>query len=227
MFQRTRALLVLALAFTAILGATSAPALAAKGQFSIGGNFGTSITNGGAFNDSLKAFIGSPPYKEISGDWDFGGSIRYGLSDKASLDLEFNKIKAKSKTTVSPDELTASEEALAIPLNLVYALSTNDNYDFNLVIGAGLMTGTKWKLEETGTSPGSEESKSKSAFYGQGGFEGIYKLSPQFGITARALGRLAKANDLEWTDDPTTKFDVNMSGVAFSVGLRAFFGGTK
>jgi hypothetical protein len=225
MFQRSRAMLLAALAVTAALGASTAPALAAKGQFSIGGNFGTSITNGGAFNDSLKASIGSQ-YEDMAGDWDFGGSLRYGVSDKLSLDLEFNKIKAKSTTTVGPDELVATEEALAIPLNLVYALTTNDNYDFNFVVGAGLMTGTKWKLESKGTSPASEESKSKSALYAQGGFEGMYKLSPQFALTARALGRLAKASDVEWTDDPDTKFDVDMSGVAFSVGLRAFFGGT-
>jgi hypothetical protein len=43
-------------------------------------------------------------------------------------------------------------------------------------------------------------------------------------LTARALGRLAKASDVEYAADPTTKIDVDLSGAAFSLGLRVFFG---
>jgi hypothetical protein len=219
MFQRHGATLAAALALLTALAVS--PALAAKGQFSIGGNFGTSITNGGAFNDSLKASIGSPPYKDISGDWDFGGSLRYGISPKASLDLELNAIKAKGVSSESGTTLTASEKGLATSLNLYYALSQNESFDFNFFIGAGPLLSAKWDLKDN--LGGHEEGSSKTGLYAQGGLEGQYKLAKQFALSARVFGRLAKVNDVTWTDDPTTKFDINMSGLAFSVGARAFF----
>jgi hypothetical protein len=222
MFHRHRALLAVAVVAAAALAVSSGSALAAKGQFSIGGNFGTSITDGGAFNDSLKASIGDPPYEDIAGDWDFGGSLRYGISDKASLDLEVNAIKAKGTTEVPPDKLEATVKGIAMPLNLYYALSSNESFDFNFYIGAGPLLSTKWQLDANSTH---EESESKTSLFAQAGFEGQYKVAKQFALTARAGGRLAKASDVAWTDDPTTTFDVDMSGIAFSVGLRAFLGG--
>ena len=222
MFHRYRAALVAAVAVAAVLCVSTGAAFAAKGQFSIGGNFGASITDGGAFNDSLKAAVGKPPYEDIAGDWDFGGSLRYGISQKASLDLEVNAIKAKGRSEVSPNFLEASEKGLATSLNLYYALTQNDSHEFNFFIGAGPLIGAKWKLD---TNTGSEESESKTSLYAQAGLEGQYKLSQSFALSARAFGRLAKASDVAWTDDPTTKFDLDMSGVAFSVGMRAYFGG--
>jgi hypothetical protein len=224
MLHRYRAAVVAAVAVAAALAVTSGAALAAKGQFSIGGNFGTSITNGGAFNDSLKAAIGSQ-YKEISGDWEYGGSLRYGLSNKVSLDVEVNKIKAKSNTPDSPNpDLIASETAVVVPVNLIIGLTQNDSYGFNFVAGVGPMLSAQWKAEQGTTEI---HSNKKTGLYAQGGFEGMYNVSSQFAITARVLGRLAKASDLELSTDPTFKADANMSGVAFSLGLRAFFGGSK
>ncbi len=218
MFHRYRIALVIAVAVAVALGFSTGAAMAAKGQFSIGGNVGVAVTNGGAFSDTLE----SSGYKKLSGDIEYGGSLRLGVSPKASLDLEVNAIKAKSTTkTVSP-EIVATEKAIATSLNLYYAIAQNDSHDFSWFIGAGPMIGTKWKLEQGAAE---EHSKSKTSLYAQTGFEGMYKVSPQFGISARVLGRLAKASDVAWADDPNTKFDVNMSGVAFSLGLRAFFGG--
>jgi Outer membrane protein beta-barrel domain len=223
MFHRHRAIPAAAVLVAAALAVSSGPALAAKGQFSIGGNFGTSITDGGAFNDSLKASIGVPPYEDIAGDWDFGGSMRYGISEKASLDLEFNAIKAKGTSEEAGEELTATVKGLATSLNLYYALSQNESFDFNFFVGAGPLLSTKWQLDST--SGGSEESEGKTSLFAQAGLEGQYKVASQFALTARAMGRLAKADDVAWTDDPTTTFDVDMSGIAFSVGARVFLGG--
>lgn len=222
MFHRTRAAIAAAVAVAAVLCVSTGAAFAAKGQFSIGGNFGTSITNGGTLNDSLKADIGQPPYEDIAGDWDFGGSLRYGISEKAALDFEVNAIKAKGRTEVSPNFLEVSEKALATSLNLYYALAQNDSHEFNFFVGAGPLIGAKWKAE---SNTGEAESESKTSLYAQAGLEGQYKLSKGFALSARAFGRLAKASDVASTDDPTTKFDVDLSGLAFSVGLRAYFGG--
>lgn len=225
MSHRFRGALVTGFMVAMALGFASGTALAAKGDWSIGGNVGTSITNGGAFNDSLKAaFTGSSvQYKDISGDWEFGGSIRHGISDKASLDLEVNRIRAKS-TSKDPGfpDVVATETGIAIPLNLYLSLTTNDSYDFSFFVGAGPMVSSQWKIKQGTTEL---KSKNKTTFYAQGGFEGMWKASKQFGITARALGRLAKANDVEWTTatTPPTKFNMNMSGAAFGLGVRVIF----
>jgi hypothetical protein len=62
-------------------------------------------------------------------------------------------------------------------------------------------------------------------FYAHAGLEGLLRVGPHFGVSARAMGRMAKAKGVEELDDPTTKFDVSMNGFAVGVGLRAFFGG--
>src|SRR5262249_51892568 len=111
---------------------------------------------------------------------------------------------------------------------LYYNLSSNDKDAFMFFIGGGPMYSTKWKLETKGSSPQTLEAKGKTGFYAHAGFEADHKLSKSVAITARALGRYAKASDVTYTDptDPTIQYkaDVNLSGGAFSLGLRAFFG---
>ena len=66
----------------------------------------------------------------------------------------------------------------------------------------------------------------KTAFMGQGGFEGDYFMSRQFALSGRVMGRYAKASDVDVTDDPADgTIDLDMSGFAFNLGLRVFFGG--
>jgi len=91
------------------------------------------------------------------------------------------------------------------------------------------MFGTKFKIKASDSSTTvTDEAKSKTGLYAHAGFEGDYMLSKSFAITARALGRYAKAKNVTWTDptDPSNVIvkDVNLSGGAFSLGLRAFFG---
>ena len=51
-------------------------------------------------------------------------------------------------------------------------------------------------------------------------------MSRQFALSARAMGRYAKASDVDISDDPADgKIDLDMSGFAFNLGLRVFFGG--
>src|SRR5678815_3335665 len=83
---------------------------------------------------------------------------------------------------------------IAMPVNFLYALSQNDTHDFNLLVGAGPvfnMHGTVHAEDPSGSLE--TESASKTAFMAQGGFEGDYKVSTQFALSGRVLGRYAKA----------------------------------
>ena len=220
---RYRGALVAGLVFALSLGLSAGAAHAAKGQFSIGGNFGTGIYSNSDINDLLKT--ASPPRKEIKSGWEYGGSLRYGISNKVSLDAEVNSIKAKATTTnpsSNGDEKWAVK-GIAVPVNIVLALSQNDKYTFNLFAGAGPLLSAKLTAEDNTSSI---KSDSQTTFTAQGGFEGMVLVSPQFAITARALGRTAKISDIKIGGmSSTPQLDGDLSGAAFSLGLRVLFGG--
>ena len=80
-------------------------------------------------------------------------------------------------------------------------------------------------FEDTDGTTTELESSSKTTFMAQGGFEGDYKVSTQFALSGRVLGRYAKASDLDKNkDNPTAgTVDIDHSGFAFSLGMRMFF----
>jgi hypothetical protein len=218
MFKNLRSALMVVSAFALGLGLAAGTANAAKGQWSIGGNFGVGTYSNSAFNDSLDV-IG---LKNVKDGFEYGGSIRYGVSPKVALDYEVNLLNGKVTDDDQTPNIDISTKSVALPLSLYYQLASNDKYAFHFFVGGGPMVSTKWKLDNGQTSI---ESKSKTSFYAHGGFEGDLMLSKTVALTGRALGRLAKASDVEQSDDPTTKVDVDLSGAAFSLGLRVFFGG--
>jgi hypothetical protein len=192
---------------------------AAKGQWSIGGNIGVGFYSGGSYNDSLKA----NGYEKVSHGLEYGGSVRYGVSPKLSLDYEVLSINGKGTTSSVTPHFQAEVNGMATPINLYYELSHKDSRTLSLFGGAGPMFKTSWS-----TKQGDSEtvSKTKTTFYGQAGLEGELRVSNKFAFTARALGRLAKAKDVAEDTDPTNTFDVSMNGVALSAGTRFFFGGS-
>jgi hypothetical protein len=217
MIKNLRSPLVAVVALATGLGLAAGTAHAAKGQWSIGGNFGVGTYSNGAFNDSLDVL----GLKNVKDGLEYGGSIRYGVSPKVALDYEVNLLNGKVTDDSYSPNVDISTKSIALPLSLYYQLASNDKYAFHFFVGAGPMVSTKWKITDGLTT---FESKNKTAFYAHGGFEGDLMLSKTVALTARALGRLAKASDVEDAADPTTKVDVDLSGAAFSLGLRVFFG---
>ena len=210
-------LMFIAAAVLALASLAGPAAAAQQGTFSIGGNFGTGIYSNSDINDELEV----SGYEEITSGWEYGGSLRYQVSPRIALDLEVNRMNPASTTEVSGNpDVELSTPGLAIPLNLYFLLSENDQYAFNLFAGAGMVTSSKFKAEQGGIE---DEVDAESSFYGQLGVEAQWMLSPQFSLGARALGRMAKAELEADPGDPT--FDVDYSGVAFGLGARLSFGG--
>jgi hypothetical protein len=192
---------------------------AAKGQWSLGGNFGVGFYAGGSLNDSL----GANGYKKVSQGWEYGASLRYGVSPRLSLDYEVSTLNGKGTTKSVTPKFQAEANGIATTLNLYYQLTANDSHSLNLFAGAGPMLKTGWSTKQDTIET---NSKTKTTFYGQAGIETEMRLGKSFEFTSRALGRIAKANDLVDELDPSTSLSVSMSGVAVSVGLRALFGGS-
>ena len=204
-----------AVALVALAGV--APAMAAEqGTFSIGGTFGTGIYSNSKINDGL-----DPGVDKVSSGWEYGGSLRYQASPRLALDLGATMMVPKSTTPATPDDIVLSTPGTAVPLSLYYTVSENDQYRFNMFGGAGMVFGAKGK-EEGGGSP-AVESESASAFYGHGGVEAQWMVSPQFALGARVLGRTAKATVKGAT--PDDDLEIDYSGVAFGLGAQMMFGG--
>jgi len=218
MSARNSGIQAIVVACAVLAGAGTAQA--AKGDFSIGGIFGVGFYSGGSLNDSLEA----RGYKKVSDGWEYGGSLRYALSSKISLDAEVLSINGKGTTDTVTPKFQAEVNGIAAPLSLYYAISESDKSTLSLFAGAGPMFKAGWS---TSQEPVETVSKNTTAFYGQAGLEGQWRMSHTFALTTSALGRLAKANDVEQNDDPLTKYDVSMQGFALALGLRAYLGGEK
>ena len=222
MFKNLSSSLVAIIGLALGLGLASGTAHAAKGQWSLGGNFGIGFYGMGQVNDTLKA----NGLDDIKDGIEYGGTLRYGIAPTKSLEVEANWLNGDSKTDILGTELKINAKALALPLNLLFQISENDKYKLHFLIGAGPLLSTKITQEAGGAS---DETASKTSFMAQGGFEGDMYLSPTVALTARALGRYAKASDVDLNaDDPADgSTDIDFSGASLSLGLRVFFGGTK
>ena len=130
-------------------------------------------------------------------------------------------LRGKGTTDSIEPRFVARTRGLATPLSLDYQLTQNDSYEFSVFGGAGPMFGTGWTAEQV---PNRFESRTRTTFYGHAGFEGRLRAGPRFAVTMRALGRVARADDLEQTDDLLMRYGVSMTGFAFSAGFRAQLG---
>ena len=175
MFKNLRSSLVAVSAFALGLGLAAGTAHAAKGQWSLGGNFGVGTYSNSAFNDSLDV----AGLKNVKDGFEYGGSIRYGVSPKVALDYEVNLLNGKVTDDTLTPNVDISTKAVALPLSMYYQLASNDKYAFHLILGAGPMVSTKWKLDNGTTVI---ESKSKTAFYAHGGFEGDWMVGKTVAI---------------------------------------------
>ena len=212
-FARLAALLALTL--------FAVPASAA-GPWSLGANFGVGTYSNKDVNDALPSGM-----DDIKDGFEFGGTIRHSMSVKSSLELEGMMMNGKSTTEFGTATADLHTKGIAMPVNFLYALSQNDTHDFNLLVGAGPvfnMHGSS-TFEDTDGTTIEGDTGSKTTFMAQGGFEGDYKVSNQFALSGRVLGRYAKASDVDADkNDPSEgTFDIDHSGFAFSLGMRMFF----
>ena len=212
-FARLAALLALTL--------FAAPA-SAEGPWSLGANFGVGTYSNSDLNEDLEDAGG----KAVKDGWEFGGTIRKGMSPKTSLELEGMMMDGKSTMESGGTTTDFHTKGIAMPVNFLYALSQNDTHDFNLLVGAGPVFNMHgaFHAEDSGNTL-ETDTASKTAFMAQGGFEGDYKVSSQFALSGRVLGRYAKASDVDADkDDPSQgTIDIDHSGFAFSLGMRMFF----
>jgi hypothetical protein len=229
-----------------------------RAPVSIGGCFGYATYDPTAINGAIarfSAFGGSTPARRIEGDQVLGGSVRLPLRPRLSLDLEMLRFRSSVSDSGRPSspELNPAirYEITALPLvaSLYFEAWSRPGLRVNAFGGLGPMFATRMKWTESYATRGYDVGQrgEKTGIYGHLGFEGEYLFTRRVALSARVLGRVARANDVtplrtsvasspvgeppvwgglvHYEDEHT--FDhkrVDFSGFGFDVGLRVAFG---
>jgi len=207
------------------LGAAPAHASGKKGDVGLGIFLG-----GGTYkNDDFNRDLNAHGYGSIDSGVEYGFGVDYRFSRWFSVGFEVLRVggDAAQPTTGVLDSLgqySATASPLAIDLTAHVARSRRGNLD--VFVGAGpLLSATVSAV----TDP-FELSASKTGFYAHAGAGAELRFSPMVAFSARALWRHARANDVDLrsqTGDPNAHWDLDFSGVAFSVGPRIYFGNVE
>jgi tetratricopeptide (TPR) repeat protein len=176
---------------------------------------------------------------------EFGGSVRFPLRPRFSLDIEVSRLRATGKSDSTAASVYIHDtkyEAAAIPLvlSLYWTALPRTKYRANLFVGAGRLLAANNSIDmhyKQGTFYDFRflQGDTKTGTYFHVGGEGEYMLHPKVSLSGRVLYRSATAKELihQGTGllsaiDPGIPIfkdrKVDFSGVAFTVGLRAYIG---
>jgi hypothetical protein len=164
---------------------------------------------------------------------EFGGSVRFPLRPRLSLDIELARLRATGKDTISAPNTTKFESA-AIPMvvSLYWAALPSAKHRVNLFLGAGPLLAASNSMDLAFFATRIQISDQKTGSYFHMGAEGEWLMSPKVSISARALYRSATAKDMFQNstitfgpnNTPLKGRKVDFSGYGASIALRAYIG---
>ncbi len=212
---------------------------------SVGGYFGYGMYKPKDINAAISGFdrdFALGPADEIKGDVEFGGSVRFPLRPKLSLDLEiirFHHTMSDSGPRSPTPEWTPSDfevSALPVVANLYYGVWSRPHMRANVFGGLGPMLVSYLSVTLNASLapelPSFAKTGTKTGFYGHLGVEGEYLITPRVSLSGRVLGRIANAGKVisynaQGATEGFARFNdknLSFSGMAFEVGLRAYIG---
>jgi len=180
-------------------------------------DFGDFVATGGGDN-------------KYDNDPQFGGIVRFALAPRYSLDIQIERFRA---TDADSFAFQSTYEITAIPLSVSLSYLVVDNSRFRAYVFAG--GGPMLEATSSITLPffgiPISVADDKIGTYLHAGIEGEYRLHPRFALVGRVLGRSAKATGLlKGTDlsyngtDSIADRDIDFSGFAATIGVRAYVG---
>lgn len=165
-----------------------------------------------------------------------GGSVRFPIANKLSLDLELQQLRAKDHDAIAEPN-TAHYEITAYPvsLSLYHSTFSTGRARLNLFAGAGLLSSAISKIDlhlnfGSGDVPVSISGQKTGAYF-HGGLEGEFLVHPRIAVTGRVMERYAKANKVldeygfsAYGSASLKNRSIDFSGFAATLGLRAYIG---
>lgn len=163
---------------------------------------------------------------------EFGGSVRFPLRPRWSLDLELARFRATGEdSTQAPNTIDFEASAIPMVASVYWAALTGPHHRVNLFVGGGpLLTATN-SIDLPFFTFRIKIADQKTGMYMHGGAEGEWLVHPKLAVSGRALYRSATANKLY--HDSTLELygtkaikdrKVDFSGFGAYVGLRAYIG---
>lgn len=192
------------------------------------------------FVDLAEVQGGSP---EFDAKKEFGGSVRFPLRPRFSIDLEISRLRATAQDNLDPsllDHTIFTVSGIPLVASLSYAAWSRDKLRVNLFGGVGALMVTEAQLEFTHLHTSTriipvQITSQKTGTYAHAGLEAEYLLVPRFAINGRVNVRQAGSGELDWKNPdfelyegfPTSKLGgraVDFSGVSAALGIRAYIG---
>ena len=176
---------------------------------------------------------------------EFGGSVRFPLRPRYSLELELSRLRAIGSSDSSAASTVIKDtnyEAAAIPLvlSLYWTAVTGSKFRANVFVGGGRLLAASTSADMHYQEIGFYDFRfllgdTKTGSYFHVGGEAEYMVHPKASLTARVLYRNATASNLMSQGTglltaiqpsiPIFKdLKVDFSGVAFNIGIRAYIG---
>ncbi len=204
---------------------------------SVGGFFGYGMFTPKQINDAISQFgtdQGLTGAKEIKGASEYGGSVRFPLRPKLSLDLEMSRFWATSSHAATASFPGADYRISSFPIvaSIYYSAWSVSKMRVNVFGGLGPMVTTELSVKVPFLGLGNiSVSNDKTGFYAHAGGELEYLVTPRVSLSGRVLGRYASAGKVisestlkEGPFAPFVDKNVSFSGLAFNIGLRAYIG---
>jgi hypothetical protein len=206
---------------------------------SIGGIFGYGMFKPKDVNGAISEFgtnysLGNA--KEIKGASEYGGSVRFPLRPKLSLDLEMSRFWATASQAETPSSTIPGADyrisSFPIVASIYYSAFSAPKLRVNVFGGLGPLVTTELSVKVPITGLGSiSVSSDKTGIYAHAGGEVEYLIMPRLSLSGRVLGRYANAgkiiSDASLKEGPFAPFvdkSVSFTGLAFNIGLRAYIG---
>jgi tetratricopeptide (TPR) repeat protein len=161
---------------------------------------------------------------------EFGGSVRFPVLPRFSLDIEMSRFRATA-TDKSPFDYTLTGSPLVA--SLYYTAFSTAKIHLNGFVGAGALLDANANIRLSLFSTPINLSTQKNGWYYHAGVEGEYLVIPKLSVNGRLLVREATAKDMNLAiQDPFDLYSnvnanhrkIDFSGFGAFIGLRAYIG---
>jgi hypothetical protein len=180
---------------------------------------------------NIQEYFGGPSKLDVQSE--FGGSVRFPIRPRWSLDVELSRLKSTgTDTTAAPNEIQFEASAIPLVVSIYWAAVPGDKFRANAFVGAGRLLEARNSIDlPFGGTTRVTIADTKTGSYFHVGGEGEYLFHPKLSLAGRVLYRSATATELY--HESVLNFDgthplkdrkVDFSGVAFAIGLRAYIG---
>lgn len=162
-----------------------------------------------------------------------GGAVRFPVSQRFSVELELQRLRATNVDGNAPPNDTRYEvTAYPLSLSLVHSTFSSRMFRANLFAGGGMLSSAISSIEFSNFSGTAlTVSGQKNGSYFHGGLEAEFLMHPRLALTGRVMGRSAKADKvldefsfLAYGIASLKDRTVDFSGFSATLGLRAYIG---